>query len=227
MADVAFARSFLSDYAKRVGDLQEFYEPEHSNIRKKVIAYYLTTTNQIPIEQKIVVAACMGKEGDFKNAANLLEEYVKVFTNTTRGWTMLGTSYGMLDDYAMAIPALEKAISLGDEPSIPGLCGTALEAGRLDVVKKYVPDLLRLKDSSLPPDRVKQTMVGLLADYAGRTNDEELFAKALSGVEVHFLLPRKDVVAVIENACKKFNSPKMNALCQQISAARKNSKPEN
>lgn len=98
---------FLSDYSKRVDDLQEFYEPMHSPIRKKVIAYYLTASNQVPVEQRIVVAACMGKEDDFKGAKDLLHEYVQTFTNTMRGWAMLGACHVMVDRYQEAIPFYE------------------------------------------------------------------------------------------------------------------------
>lgn len=226
-ADIKSIRNFLSDYSKRIDELQEFYEPEHSLTRKKAIAYFLTISNQIPIEQKIVIAACMGKENDFKGATVLLEEYVQVFTNVARGWAMLGACYGMLDQYEKSIGPYEKAVALGDDASIPSLCGLALHVGRMDVIKKHLSDLMRLKRRGILPERVKGNVIGILISYAVETNDEDMFIRTTEDMNLDSDLLRDNVRSAIDVACKRFNSPKAKEICQKISEAVEKTKARN
>jgi tetratricopeptide (TPR) repeat protein len=217
----------ITNCATHEDKLLDLYDESQSPLRKKIIIYYQSVTNRVSAEQKIVIAACMGKENDFHGAAKLLEEYVQVFTNSMRGWTMLGTSFAMLDQHEKALSPYERAIALGDEASISGLCGSALFINRLDVVKRYVPDLLRLKDAKQPPEFIKQEIIGILAVYAVKTNEEDLFLKALDKVNIELLLPREDVLKELDKACKKFNSPKLKEVCQKISEAVEKTKAKN
>lgn len=191
----------ISKYAQHTDDLRKLSSADQSPLRRRIIAYYEASTNQLPAKHKFVVAWCMGQENDFTNATKLLEEYVRVYTNSTIGWIMLGTASVMIDNNERGIEAYEKAVALGDEKSLSALAGVALQINRLDIVKKYVPDLLRLKDEKGPPDFIKQEVIGFLVVYASRTDNQELYLQALDKVKIDQLVSRTDVLVEVDKAC--------------------------
>ena len=68
----------LRDYTEGPLKLEDLYEDDRAPLRKRIISYFDTVTNRMPLNQTYVVACCMGKEGDFKNAENLSQRGINL-----------------------------------------------------------------------------------------------------------------------------------------------------
>lgn len=214
----------LAQFAKGELKLQELYDDNQKPLRLAIIRYFQQRTNTVPVEQKLLIAACMGKEGNFEQACDLLVEYVRAYTNSARGWSMLGTAASMTNKKQKAVEAYQRAVALGDERALLPLVADALEISRLDIASNNVPKLLELRKSHRPPKFIKLEITGVLAMYAQASNNEDLFVESLEGLQIEDLLERKDVAATIAKVCEKFNSQKAKEICEKLKLAQKRDK---
>ena len=208
--------------------LEEMTEDGGAPLRQEIIRYYTNDTSRVSVKAKLVVSRCFAMEHDFQTAAQLAEQYAAVYTNDYRGWRILGGASYMLDRNERAFDAYKKAVALGDETSYAPLAGSALDLNRLDAVREIVPQLLRIKNSQDPPKFVKLDIVGVLAIYARKAEDKDVFLKALEGEKFQDILSRDDVAAAVDKTCQHFQSIEVDAICQKVHEAavlRKDSGP--
>ncbi len=153
-----------------------------------------------------------------RSAIRIAEEYVKVYTNSVKGWQFLGSCYAKLGERPKAIAAYEKAVEFGADNSIPILAGLLLSAGQLDRVEPLVPKLFALKSSEDHFKEGRLEAVCTLTIYAVKTRNEALFLKALEGVNVDEFLAREDMERLIDKACNIFDPTKFEDFCRRVLA---------
>lgn len=209
----------LKGFENRSVSLEELTEEGGAPLRQEIVRYYTNHINRVSVKAKLVVSRCFALEHDFQSAAQLAEEYIAVYTNDYRGWRILGGASSLLDRNDRAFEAYKKAVALGDETCYVPLAGAALDLNRLDAVREIVPQLLRLKTSKEPPKFVKLEIIGVLALYARKAEDKDVFLKALDGEKAEDILSRDDIAATVDKTCQKFQATEVEAICQKVHEA--------
>ena len=194
--EIAEVRQQLEVYEKGEVTYKELtHTPEQG---KKVIAYYLSNTNAVTVKMKLPISRNFIGLGKLPEAARLAQEYVNVYSNDWRGWSILGGAKIGMKSYDEALVALTNAAKLGDKDNYASLGVVALAVGRYDIVRTMVvPRLLVLKDAK-PSDEVdKYQVIAVLVSYALKTDEQKIYVKALEGVSAKDILARDDLKQLV------------------------------
>jgi hypothetical protein len=217
-AESADVQKKLEAFEKGTVQLHEISNGEED--RRKIIAYFQSNTNAVSLKSKLVVSRCFAIESQLPQAISLAEEYVKVYSNDWRGWRILGGASFETKSYPQAVWAYTNAVMLGAEDCYIPLGAAALNAERFDIVTDIVPHLLILKKVSRTQQYDKLTIVALLTGYALKTEQPDVFIKAVEGFEAKDILAREDVAKAVTTGCKEFGGTKeVEALCSKLKEA--------
>lgn len=219
-SDNAEVRQKLEAFDK--GDLSlDDTAPNSPEWCKKVVAYYFLHTNDISAKMKLPISRCFVVLNDFPETAKLAAEYVNVYSNDWRGWSMLGGAKLMMDSYNDAIAAMTNAIRLGDEKNYAGLGAAALKMQRMDILRDtVVPHLLLLKDDVQKYSKQKRLeMREVLVGYAINADKRDVFLKTLEGVDINDILSLPDLNNLVTLACEQFSGKEIDKIRQELKAA--------
>lgn len=187
---------------------------------RKEIAYYFSHTNDVSAKMKLPISRCFVALDNYPEAAKLAAEYVNVYSNDWRGWSMLGGCKFAMQSYNEAVAAMTNAVRLGDEKNYTGLGMAALKADRMDVLKEIVvPHLLILKRSK-PTQGIDPLDVAMvLALYSVKADEQDIFTKALDGVSANQIISRADLKQLVVAGCEKFKGKDIDEIRQELEAA--------
>jgi hypothetical protein len=213
------ARKDLADYESGKLTLHELTDDKKR--ARTLIGFYWGNTNEITAKMKLPISRCFAGFSKYQDAARLAQEYVSVYSNDWRGWSMLGGVKYLMNSYNEAIWAYTNAVNLGDEGNLTGLGGAALAVGRLDVLSaQVVPRLLVLKDKSETSDDDRLEMVGVLVGYSLQAEQKDVFVKALIGLSAVQLNSRADIRSIVEKGCQRFKAKETEKLCSELAEVR-------
>lgn len=181
-----------------------------------LVAYYLTHTNDVTIKMKLPIGRCYGAMGKYPEALQLAQEYVSVYSNDWHGWRIIGSANLDMKNFSDAVDAYAKAVRLGDDGSCAPLAFTAMKIDRLDVVRDIVPRLLAVKDSKATQFVKPLDGVTALVLYSLRSNQEDIFVKALSGLNASEILARNDLVFLVRQGCQQFKGKDIDKIRQKM-----------
>jgi tetratricopeptide (TPR) repeat protein len=219
-SDNAEVRQKLEAFAK--GDLSlDDTAPNSPEWCKKVVAYYFLHTNDISAKMKLPISRCFVVLNDFPETAKLAAEYVNVYSNDWRGWSMLGGANFAMESYNEAIKAMTNAISLGDEKNYQGLGLAALKMNRMDILRDIVvPHLLLLMDDAKEfPKEQRLGMRQVLVAYAVNADKKDIFLKALEGVDANDIHSLPNLEKLVKLACEQFSGKEIDKIRQELKAA--------
>jgi hypothetical protein len=187
----------------------------------KLIEYYLSPTNGVTTKMKLPISKSFAIWGQYPQAAELAQDYVKVYSNDWRGWRVLGGSEVMMKNYDVATKALLKAEQFGDEKNDLALGIAALAVNRLDILEKVVvPHLLvQIYDGAKFPEKQRIQMRGCLIAYALKTDKEDIFIKAVVGVDLSKISEWSELKDQIALGCRVFKGPDIDTIRQELNAA--------
>jgi len=171
----------LESFDKGSDTLDSLTESQEQTM--KILEYYVMHTNEVTTKMKLLpIAKSYAVCSKYPEAAELAQDYVNVYSNDWRGWSVLGGCKLVMKSYNEAVDALTKAARLGDEKNYAALGGAALLADRLDVFERMaLPHLVMLiNDAGQFPEKERNQMRGLLIVYALKTNNEPIFLKAIT-----------------------------------------------
>ncbi|MDD5139653.1 MAG: hypothetical protein PHY43_05255 [Verrucomicrobiales bacterium] len=217
--DIAQVKSELQAFEKGQLTLEEVTELGGEAWGRKLVAYYETHTNDVTTKMELPVSRCYGAMGKYSEAVKCAQKYVNVFSNDWRGWRIIGSASLDMQNLNVAVDAYVNAVRLGDDGSCAPLAFTAMKTDRLDVVRDIVPRLLALKNSK-PTRYVKPLdIVTALVLYSLRSNQGDIFVKALSGVGVGDILSRSDLEFLVRQGCEQFKGKDIDKIREKMEAA--------
>jgi hypothetical protein len=189
--------------------------------RRELIGYYQLHSNHVTLKMKLPVSRCFAAFNRYEEAAKLSAEYVRVYSKDWRGWKILGGANFLMGDVNAAIGALTNSARLGDDGSYAALGLAALNAERLDVFRDIISHLLILKRSKSTSEVNPLDIVMLLVGYSLRVNQQDLFIKALDGVDAKQILSRDDLKQLVTTGCERFKGKDVDRIRQEIEPLQK------
>ena len=221
-ADLQEVTSFFALLDSGKSMLSDLRDETNSPLRNKIISYYQTSTNQLSLEHQFVVATCMLAEvKEFSAAARITEAYISKNPTNGRGWVLVGSAALTVSNTPRCIEAYEKAIELGQTNVVAMLCAVAFTTGQNDVIKKHLPQLLAVLEDKKSERNDRQDALNVIVVYAMRINDEELFLKAVRGLDMRLVRDKKDLLTNLDKACRYFESQRTEEFCVRIKNALK------
>jgi hypothetical protein len=190
----------------------------NADLAQKVMAYYLSHTNDVTSKMKLPISRCFAGARRYSDAARLATEYVDIYSNDWRGWRIVGGSDFEIGSFNAAIGAYTNAVRLGDDGSYATLGLAALRMERLDIFRTIIPRLFILKQSKRTGEVNPLDMVMLLAGYSLRVNQQDLFIKALDGVDAKRILSRDDLKQLVETGCERFKGKEIDKIRAEMEA---------
>lgn len=185
-----------------------------------LVVYYETHTNDVTTSMKLPISRCYGAMDRYSEAVRLAQDYVTVFSNDWRGWRIIGSANIDLKNFDAAVSAYTNAVRLGDnDGSCIPLAFTAMKIDRLDIVKNILSRLFDLKNSKTLSHRKSLEAVGALVLYSLRTNQKDIFAKALSGLSNNDFMSRNDLKFLVDKGCEQFQGADIDRIRQEMASA--------
>ena len=187
----------------------------------KIVAYYFLHTNDVSVKMKLPISRSFAIMGNYPEALKLAQEYVNVYSNDWHGWRVLGGANFEMHLYDQSISAYTNAARLGDEEIYTELGGAAWAADRVDILRDIVvPHLLISKDDVTRFSKQKRLeMRMILAGYSLRTDRQDIFIKALDGVDYQDVLNNESVKQLVKVGCERFKGKDIDKIRQQLDAA--------
>ncbi len=201
--------------------LEETTEPGGESGCQKLVAYHLMHTNDVTTKMKLPISRRYGAMGKYQDAVRLAQEYVGVYSNDWHGWRILGSANLFMNNFNAALHAYTNAVRLGDDLSYAALGLAALKTDRLDIVSNMVPRLVALKTSKLTSRNQSLQLATDLVIYSLRTNQKDLFMKAVEGFDPKEILAHDDVAFLVKQGCEQFKGGETDRLCQKLETAGK------
>jgi len=199
-------------------DLNEKAGPEGC---RELVGYYLLHTNEITEKAKLPVGRSCGGFNLFPEATNLGAQYVTVFSNDWRGWSLLGAAYNSLNLSNESIHAYSNAIKLGDKDSSAALAAVALKYNRVDLVQEMLPQLLSLKNDPQTSAKNKLNLISILIYCSAKADRKDVFIKTLEGEDMKQILQNWMIKNNIRTACKVFKGEDIDKIRRAVEAASK------
>lgn len=137
------------------------------------------------------------------------------YSNDWRAWRILGGAHIATKSYGKAVWAYTNAVMLGDEECFAPLGVVALATDRVDPVRNILPHLLILKQASRTDQYDRLSIVAVLTAYSLTTHQQEVFLKALQGVEIKDILLCDDVARTVSLACEEFGAKEVETICSK------------
>jgi hypothetical protein len=139
---------------------------------------------------------------------------VRVYTNDWHAWRIVAGADFFMNDFNGALSAYTNAVRLGDDLSYPALGLTAIKLDRLDVVREIVPRLLVLKNSKNVSRNQGLQLATVLLVYSLKTDQKELFMKAIEGFDPKEILAHDDVTFPVRQGCNQFKGKDIDSIRQ-------------
>ena len=195
----------------------------------KLIKYYLSHTNVVTTKMKLPISRSFAAWSKYPDAAKLAEEYVGVYSNDWRGWTVLGLSEFVMQRYDEAIAALTNAVTLGDEKNYAALGGAALAINRLDLFERMVTPhlLISINDVDRFPKEERLKMRCLLIVYALKADKQDIFVKATEGLETEDITSNDTLKNQMAYGCEIFKGKDIDKICQKLGVTPENNSKTN
>ncbi len=210
----------LSGFDKNILTLEQVTEKGGAEWGGKILDYYLSHSNEVTLKMKLPISRCFAAFGKYPEAAELARDYVNVYSNDWRGWDILGGAKLMMGSHGEALWAMTNAVRLGDKKNYPSLGAAALATDRLDVFQEMVlQPLLTLKRAKETPKTDRLDLVGMLLVYGLKTDQKDVFVKALDGISAAEIIDRDDIKELVEKGCKQFTAKETKTLCDKIAEA--------
>jgi hypothetical protein len=225
----AEVKQWLQSYEKGTLTEQQLELVKRGGVKwdQKLIAYYLSHTNDVTVRMKLAVSRSFFAFDKYQETAKLAADYVQVYTNDSRGWANLGAANFAMHNFNAAIGAFTNATRLGDDGSYAPLAFAALETDRLDIVQKIIPKLLDLKSTKATQEISSLDATTALVYYSLKANQQDIFVKALQGVDVKQILSRDDLKQCVEIGCDQFKGKDIDKIRQNLEAASRNDSKTN
>lgn len=186
---------------------------------RKLITYYATHTDAVTTKMKLPISRCCAGFGGYPQAIALAKDYVSVYSNDWHGWRIIGSAYFVTTNFGQALGPYTNAVLLGDQDSSASLGFSALKVDRLDVVREFLPQLFRLKDSH-SGESLQAAVV--LVIYSLRTEQKDIFVKALDGISPQEILAHEDVTFLVKQGFDEFKGKDIEKIQQELESASKN-----
>ena len=220
MADDLTTRSLTASEQAGVKHKLEAFEKGQINLDNltdspesslELIKYYVLHTNEVTTKMKLPISKSFAAWSKYPEAAKLAQDYVSVYSNDWRGWSMLGGCRLLMKSYNEAIDAYTNAVRLGDKKNIPALGFSALAVDRLAVFENMAlaPMLTSMNDVEHFPEKERIEMKCLLIAYSLKTDKKEVFIKTLAETDTHGLSDWKELKDLVLQALQVLISIKM------------------
>jgi hypothetical protein len=183
---------------------------------RKLIAYYLAHTASVTTKKKLPVSRCLAGFGKYPEALQLAENYVTVYSNDWQAWRIIGGANVFMTNWSSAMSAYTNAVLLGDSNSWASLGFAALKSDHLDVFRDFVPRLFLLENSQTDKDL---QAAGVLVIYSLRTEQKDIFVKAVEGVNPKDILAHDDVTFLVKQGCEQFKGKDIDKIRQEMESA--------
>jgi tetratricopeptide (TPR) repeat protein len=165
---------------------------------------------------KLPISRVFAAFGKYPEALQLAQEYVSIYSNDWHGWRIIGGANALMTNWNAALTAYTNAVLLGDEDSSASLGSAALQADRLGILHEFLPQLFRLKNSQSKKAIQASTM---LVIYSLRTEQKDIFVKALDGINPKDILAHEDVTFLVRQGCKEFKGKDIDKIRQEMESA--------
>ncbi len=206
----------LEAFEKGTVTLDEITIDRDEKWGRELLGFYITQTNDVTTKMKLPVSRCLAGFGKYPEAAMLAQEYVRIYSNDWHGWRIIGGANTMMTNWSAALNAYTNAVLLGDNDSCAALGFAALKMDRLDVFRDFVPRLFLLKNSTTNKALQAATV---LVIYSLRTEQEDMFVKAVEGVNPKDILAHDDVTFLVNQGCKQFKGKDVDKIRQEMESA--------
>jgi tetratricopeptide (TPR) repeat protein len=195
----------------------------------KVVGYYVLHTNDVSVKMKLPICRSFAMLGKYPEAAKLAQEYVNVYSNDWHGWRVLGGANMAMQLYDQAVSAYTNAARLGDEDIYATLGAAAWAADRLDILQNtVVPRLLVSKEDVARFSAKKRLeMRMILAGYALRVDNQDIFIKAFDGADFQEVLNRDDLKQLVTAGCERFKGEDIDKIRQKFGITKENNSKTN
>lgn len=217
------ARLKLEAFENGSIDLDETSGTSSMNGCQQIIDYYLLHTNEVSVKMKLPISRCFAALNEYPEAIMTATEYVGVYSNDWRGWKILGVSYLATANYHAAVKVLTISARLGDDYSYAPLTFAALKIDRLDVVSNQVQHLLVLKKREPTPEATPLDIVTVLTLYSLKSDQQDVFVKALNGVSAKQIMLRDDLPQLVKTGCERFKGKDIDKISQELETASESS----
>jgi hypothetical protein len=216
--DVVEVSQRLDQYENGKITLDDLTQNGVTELDQKLVSYYLSHPNAVTVKMKLPISRLFAAADDYQNAAKLAADYVSAYSNDWRGWKILGGANLGMGNYSAAVGALTNSAQLGDDGSYAPLAFAALKSDQLDVVHNILPQLFALKHSK-SSRVVRLDIVGVLVVYSLKTDQQDIFVKALDGVSEKQIVSRDDLHQLVMTGCNRFKGEDIDKIRQQVEAA--------
>jgi len=186
---------------------------------RKLLTYYVVHTNAITTKMKLPISRCFAGFGKYPEAAALAQDYVNVYSNDWHGWRILAGADFFMKEFNGALIAYTNAVLFGDDNSYPALGLTALKVDRLDVISNTLPRLLALKSSKATNRNQALQLATVMIAYSLRTNQKDVFIKAVEGFDPKDILTHDDVAFLVKQGCNEFKGKDIDSIQQALGTA--------
>ena len=215
--DIRTIKQKLSAFAEGQITLEQVTEVGGEEWGRKLITYYLARSNDVTIKMTLPISRCYAAFGKYTEAANLANEYVKIYSNDWHGWNILGAAKLALQSYDEGLVALTNAVSLGSTKNFEALGYAALVTGRIEVFEKFaLQPLLALKDAEKTSKAAKLKIVTILVGYSIKADKREIFISALAGVNASDIESEETLKEYLKTGCEVFKAKETEQLCSQL-----------
>jgi len=219
-------RQKLQAFEKGKITLEELTEKGGAEWGMKLIAYYVSHTNDVTVKMKLPISRSFAAFEKYSDAAKVAADYVQVYSNDWHGWKILGVANFSVGNLDQALEACTNAVRLGDDGSYGPLAFVALQLDRLDIMRDIVPRLLVLKRSKPTREINPLDIVAALMLYSLKAEKKEIFVEALDEVDIKDILSRDDLKQLVVDGCKKFRAREVEKLCRELRAKDPNNSVE-
>ncbi|HWY31336.1 MAG TPA: hypothetical protein VNX46_11295 [Candidatus Acidoferrum sp.] len=214
----AAIRDKLTLYDGGVVGLEDLNENAGAEGSRELVGYYLSHTNKIAVKDMLPIGRAFAGFNMFTNAIKLALPYVKANPNDWHGWRLLAASYDSINASNESLSAYAQAVKCGDTKSYEPLAGVALKSGRVDVVRKIVPQLMALRDNKLTPEESRLNVISLLAAYSMMADQKEVFIKTLKGENIGMIVQNDDVRQNVMAGCVFFHGADIDKIRMEVNA---------
>ena len=192
-------------------------DSSQSSLRNKIITHYETLTNQLSLEHQFVVATCMVVERrNLSAACGMAEAYVSQNPTNEAAWALVGAASLSVKNFPRGIEACGKALDMGKTNVVGLLCGVALHTGDLNTIRTNIPLLLAVIRNPNSERTLKQEALAVTVAYALRIKNEDLFLKAVEGLDMRLLRDKIELLDELNEACHFFASQDAEEFCALI-----------
>jgi hypothetical protein len=216
--DVVEVRQKLDQYENGKITLDDLTQNGKTELDQKLASYYLSHPNSVTVKMKLPISRCFAAADDYQDAAKLAADYVSAYSNDWHGWKILGGANLGMGNYSAAVGALTNSAQLGDDGSYAPLAFAALKSDQVDVVHNILPQLFALERSK-SSGVVRLDIVGVLVIYSLKTDEQDIFVKALDGVSGKQIVSRDDLHQLVMTGCNRFKGEAIDKIREEVEAA--------